>query len=491
MSRREKREKEEQEEKERKQQENRKKKIKTEEPKKESKKESKQKEEKGKSKKKDGIIKRLLKTILKTILILILLIVLLVGSFVAWLGFSNNWDLNKMLRKGAKQVALIATGQTEEDLAKLDPIYCLVMGISTDEDGALLTDTIIVCAYYPRTQQASMLSIPRDTFVGKSKATASGSDKINARYAIDGAEGILKEVEKLIGLDINNYVIVKNQGLIDVVNAIGGVDFDVPIDMDYDDWGQDLHIHLKAGQQKLNGDQAEGLVRFRKNNDNTGYPASYGSDDIGRMKTQREFISETIRQTLRFGNITKINELIQIGFKNIETNLDMDYVMKYAPAAVEFDVAALQETYIEGDTPKYPPNADPSKQLYFFEPYKEKLKKTIQEYFIFKQQEYDAGAEVAALKPENIKIQLLNASGDEAILEDTKKRLEEKGYNIEQTGITTVAKTTKVINRTEKKVEVVDELIDTLGYGNETEGKALSHYDFTIIVGQDMKQIIN
>lgn len=395
-----------------------------------------------------------------------------------------------MLRKGAKQVALIATGQTEEDLENLDPIYCLVLGISTDEDGALLTDTIIVCAYYPRTQQASMLSIPRDTFVGKSKATATGSDKINARYAIGGAEGILNEVEKLTGLEIDNYVIVKNQGLIDVVNTIGGVEFEVPMDMDYDDWGQNLHIHLKAGKQKLNGDQAEGLVRFRKNNDNTGYPSWYGSDDIGRMKTQREFITETIRQTLKFGNIAKINELIQIGFRNIETNLDMDYVMKYAPAAVEFDVSALQATYLEGDTPKYPPNADPSRQLYFFEPYKEKLKKTVQEYFTFKQQEYDAGAEQTTLKPENIKIQLLNASGDETILEDTKKRLEEKGYNIEQTGITTETKTTKIINRTEKKTDVVDELIDTLGYGSEIDGKDSSKYDFTVIIGQDMKQFI-
>ena len=90
----------------------------------------------------------------------------------------------------------------------------------------------------------------------------------------------------------------------------------------------------------------------------------------------------------------------------------------------------------------------------------------------------------------NIKIQLLNASGDEEVFKNTKKRLEEKGYKIESTGTTTIAKTTKVINRTEKKIDVVDELIDTLGYGDESIGEDLSKYDFTIAVGQDMKQYI-
>ena len=78
-----------------------------------------------------------------------------------------------MVRGGAKEVALFITGQTEEDLANLNPLYCLVLGVSTDE-GLLLTDTIMLCAYYPRTQQASILSIPRDTFVGKSESTAGG-----------------------------------------------------------------------------------------------------------------------------------------------------------------------------------------------------------------------------------------------------------------------------------------------------------------------------
>ncbi len=474
MSRREKREQEEKEEKKRKKQ------VK-------ENKNTNQKDKKDK-KKKDGIFKKILKTILKIILIMILLIILLIGCFVGWLGFTNNWDWNKMLKKGAKQVALFATGQTEADLANLKPIYCLVLGISTDE-GIELTDTIMICAYYPRTQQASMLSIPRDTFVGKSEATAGGNDKINARYQVGGINGIISSVNKITGLDINNYVIIRNGGLIELVDAIGGVEFDVPIDMNYDDAGQNLAIHLKKGLQKLNGNQAEGLVRFRHNNDGTSYPIEYGDNDLGRMKTQRLFITETIKQTLKFKNVNKINELIEIAFRNIETNLDMDYVMKYSPAAIEFDVSSIQTEYLPGTPAMFgAPQPGSPEGLSFYRVNKTETKKIIQNLFTFKQEEYDAGAEVSILKPSNIKIQLLNATQDETILETTQKRLEEKGYNIQDVGTTTLAKTTKVINRTEKKEEVVDELIDTLGYGDEAIGKNKQDCDFTIVIGEDMKQ---
>ena len=496
MSRREKREQEEREEKERKKEKKAKKEKKIDNKEKDSKKKEKDnksdkeskkpsKKDTKKEKKKDGIIKRILKTILKVILILLLIIILALGCFIGYLGYTSNWDLNKMLRKGAKQVAMVVTGQTQADIENLDPIYCLVLGVSTDE-GLSLTDTIILCAYYPRTQQASMLSIPRDTFVGKSEATAGGYDKINAQYQAYGIEGTMNSVEKLTGLDINNYVIIKNEGLIELVDAIGGVEFDVPINMDYDDNKQNLHIHLKKGYQKLNGSQAEGLVRFRHNNDGTSYPTEYGDNDIGRMRTQREFITETIKQTLSFGNVTKINELIEIAFNNIETNLEMNYILKYSPAAVEFDVSAIQTAYLPGA----PANFGSPQKLSFYRANKKETQEIIQELFTFKQQEYDSGAEEVSLKPSNIKLQLLNASGDEEVLETTKERLEQKGYNVEVTGTTSIAKTTKVINRTEKKVEVVDELIDTLGYGDEAAGKYKSNYDFTIMIGQDMKQFV-
>lgn len=437
-------------------------------------------------KQKNNMAWRIIKGIFKTILVIILAIILLLACFIAWLGFKYDWNPNRMVRGGAKEIALLVTGQTEADVANLDPIYCLVMGVSTDE-GLLLTDTLIVCAYYPRTQQASMMSIPRDTFVGRSEATANSGEKINAVYAnfnggTRGAERLLEYVEKVAGLEINNYVVVKNEGLIEIIDEIGGIQFNVPINMDYDDWGQDLHIHLKAGMQTIDGPKAEQLLRFRHNNDGTSYPASYGGEDIGRTQTQRDFITETIRQTLQFKNVTKINNLIAIAFKNIETNMDMDYVLKYSPAAVEFNADSIQNSYLPGTPVMY-------NGLSFYKANKTETKKIVDELFTFKQKVSDASAEEGvALSPEYITLQVCNGTGNKQVFEDTIKRLEGKGYNIKSTEVTTIAKTTKVINRANKNIETIDELIDCLGYGDETTGKINPDYDITIIVGQDMLQ---
>lgn len=486
MSRREKREQEELEEKQRKKQEKEeKKKNKKNKKEKENKKEQENKKDKKNKKSSKKEKSSVGKILLKAFLIIILVIILILGCYIGWLGSTCDWQLDKMFKTSAKQVALAITGQTEEDIQNLDPIYCLVLGVSTDE-GLTLTDTIIVCAYYPRTQQASMLSIPRDTFVGRSESTANSTNKINAQYQNDGnVSDMLDAVNNLTGLNIENYVIVKNEGLIQFVDAIGGVEFDVPMDMEYDDAKQNLHIYLSKGRQRLNGEQAEGLLRFRHNNDGTSYPTEYGDNDIGRMRTQREFITETIKQTLKVSNITKINDLIKIAFDNIETNLDMDYVLKYSPAIIDFDASAIQTAYVPGVSEQFGPY-----NLYFYKANKTETQKIVQELFTFKQQEYDSGtAETVSLKPSNIKLQVLNATGDDEILEATVEKLEDKGYNIQETGITTVAKTTKVINRTEKKDDVIDELINTLGYGDISTGQDKANYDFTIVLGQDMKQL--
>ncbi len=444
-------------------------------------KEKKVKNKKKSNKKSKITVGKVFKTIFSVIFILILLGFIFLEGYVIKTGNEHNWESKKMVKEAVKDVALAITGQTEADIANLEPIYCLIVGISTDE-GTTLTDTIIVAAYYPRTQQASMLSIPRDTFVGKSESTAGGYDKINAQYTAGGIQRLLERVNKFTGLNISNYVIVKNEGLIQVVDAIGGVEFNVPIDMDYDDPGQNLHIHLKKGMQRLEGWQAEGLVRFRHNNDNSTYPAEYGDNDIGRMRTQREFIKETAKQTLRVGNISKINELMKIAFDNVETNVDLNYAMKYSPAIIDFDVSAIQSGNLPGKAERFGPQ-----NAWFFKVNEKETKELVKKLFTFKQETYESGEEgVVPLQPENINLKVLNGSGNEKIIKETIKKLEEKGYNVVEEGITTITNSTKVINRTEKKPEVVDELISTLGSGTEVTGNDEGNYDFTIIIGRDL-----
>ena len=273
------------------------------------------------------------------IIIAIITIILLTATGVLGVKIAKNG-------LSLKGMLMTSIGQDEKDIQNLEPFYCLVMGISEDIE-AKLTDTIMLCAYYPNEQKVSMLSIPRDTFIGNSTTNADSYDKINALYQ-KSPERTLEAVRNLTGIDVRNYVVISNNALIDVVDAIGGVYFDVPINMKYDDWGQKLHINLKKGYQLLDGDKAEQLVRFRHNNDGTTYPASYGTQDIGRMRTQREFLKAAAAQILSGNNIFKIDDIMQVLFDNIETNLKMEDIIKYIPSATEFNPENIQAEMLPG-----------------------------------------------------------------------------------------------------------------------------------------------
>src|SRR5699024_3000052 len=108
-------------------------------------------------------------------------------------------------------------------------------------------------------------------------------------------------------------------------------------------------IHLKAGQQHLNSDQAEQLVRFRHNNDLTSYPEEYGDNDTGRMRTQREFIMQVLKQTLKPENIFKIGEILDIANQYVITNIDLDYAKDYIPYAVEFSTDNIVTGVLPGE----------------------------------------------------------------------------------------------------------------------------------------------
>ena len=263
-----------------------------------------------------------------------LFILVIILGIIFGLNVKNNGG-------GIKGVIATILGQNTEKLESLETKYVLILGISKDIN-ASLTDTIMVAAYNPKVQKATIMSISRDTFVGANTFSAKATDKLNSIYAQKGIEGTIKKVNSLTGLDIEDYVIVNNNALIEIVNEIGGVEFDVPIDMEYDDPTQDLHIRLSKGIQVIDGEKAEWLLRFRHNNDGSSYPASYGDNDNGRMKTQREFIKETVKQTLNFKNIFKVKNIVNSIYNNVETSLDKDEILAYVTCVSEFNVDNLK-----------------------------------------------------------------------------------------------------------------------------------------------------
>lgn len=196
-------------------------------------------------------------------------------------------ELNKSKGNPTKAVAGILKN-VANDVTNSEPIYILLLGQNRDL-GQSLTDTIMCLGYSPVKQEAFVISIPRDTFIGKDLTKATPNDKINATYQEKNPEKMVNEVEKILGITIPYYIKIDNTAFIKLVDVLGGVEFDVPIDMNYDDKTQNLHIHLKKGIQMINGEKAEQLLRFRHNNNGTSYPKEYGDNDFGRMKTRKKF----------------------------------------------------------------------------------------------------------------------------------------------------------------------------------------------------------
>lgn len=183
---------------------------------------------------------------------------------------------------------------------------------------------------------------------GKNLSNATPNDKINAIYSDKEPEKLIEKVNELTGLNIEYYAKVDNSALIELVDIIGGVEFDVPIDMNYDDRSQNLHIHLKKGVQIINGEKAEQLLRFRHNNNGTSYPSEYGDNDYGRMKTTRNFILATLQQTLESKTAEEMTEIIKLGFNNVKTNLSLSSILSYLVFATEFDTANLRLEQLPG-----------------------------------------------------------------------------------------------------------------------------------------------
>ncbi len=229
-----------------------------------------------------------------------------------------------------------------------DPIFVLVLGVSEDIS-AQLTDTIMLCGYNPKSQKAIMLSVPRDTFVGKSEATAGGYDKINAQIQTS-ADKTVEKVQLITGVTIDYYVIVRNISLTSIFETIGSVEFDVPINMDYDDPTQDLHIHLKKGKQTLEPDQIEQLLRFRHNNDGSSYPSSYGDNDYGRMRTQRDFIKAVMDQKVSLQNVGNLKDMASTVYTNLQTNMSGYTVLDYVPHALKFKTSDLRTEMLPGQS---------------------------------------------------------------------------------------------------------------------------------------------
>jgi len=429
------------------------------------------------------------KKIGKKVLIFIIIILLL----------GIGWFTYRTIRNGGGLSGMLATvvGHNENTKKDLKEIKVLILGVSTDTD-AELTDTIMIASYNPNTQKANLLSIPRDTFTGKNTKKAVASQKINSLYNINKTpDKTLAAVNELTGLDIKYYVVVKTEALIKLVDAIGGVKFNVPMRMKYTDTSQDLVIDLEEGEQVLDGNKAEQLLRFRHNDPQKGvgmtsYPAEYGDNDFGRMRTQRDFIIATLKQTLKPSNIFKIGQILEIANENVDTNLELSFVKDYIPYAVELDTENITSATLPGTTP----DVSTTNGVSVFVADKKASKELIQSMFYADVTEENEDNTISnnttsistttTQTAEDISIELLNGSGDNSKIEKAKKLLEEAGYNVKKTGKTSSIAQTIITNKKDVTDENLKNIKQVLGKGNiSTNKSSTSLVDVTIIIGKD------
>ena len=211
--------------------------------------------------------------------------------------------------------------ETEVPASHRAGVYNILIA-GTDGDG-YRTDTIIVAHLDENTHEVALMSVPRDTAVMNGNG---GLMKINSVYANgkeEGMERLERRLSSLLGFEMDGYVLVNLDAFVKVVDLVGGVTVNVPQDMYYSDPSQDLLIDLKAGEQKLDGKQAMGLVRFRK---------GYASQDIQRTKVQQEFLKALAKQCLSLENLTaaKLKEYAEIFEENVVTDLSVGNMLYFA-----------------------------------------------------------------------------------------------------------------------------------------------------------------
>ena len=189
----------------------------------------------------------------------------------------------------------------------------LLSGLDDDNGGS---DTNILVAIDTVNGYIYGTSIARD-----SKAIIDGkARKINYAYNKGGTKLLADTISEQLGIPVDYTVSVDLKGFTALVDATGGVDFEVPINMDYDDPIQGLSIHFKKGMQHLSGADALRVVRFRHNSDGTGY----GSEDLGRMQTQQKFLKTVAKKMLSFENlISNPRKYAEIFGQYVDTDLSV------------------------------------------------------------------------------------------------------------------------------------------------------------------------
>ena len=190
--------------------------------------------------------------------------------------------------------------------------YTLLLAGRDEASGC--TDTVLLGRLDTRLHRLDLVSIPRDTLVNLDWPVR----KLNAVYAAavnagqSPGEALRREIRKLCGFTPDCSAVVDLAVFVEAVDLIGGIEFELPQALHYDDAAQDLHIHLDAGLRRLSGEEAMGLVRYR---------ATYLNGDLDRVAVQQRFMDAALAQLLTLGSVPRLPELAELVASHTDTEL--------------------------------------------------------------------------------------------------------------------------------------------------------------------------
>lgn len=227
---------------------------------------------------------------------------------------------------------------TSARIAAKKPISILVLGVDQGLEGRNdkgNSDTIILVTVNPTTKKATMTSIPRDTLteiLGETSSTSYYMFKVNSAYQFGGSSGSVKTVSAMLNVPIDYYVEVNMKALKSLVNALGGVDVNVPFSFSYD-W-----CDFKKGKQHLDGRHAIAYARMR-------YDDPRG--DYGRQLRQRQIIQAVVKKGLSVNGLANYQKLLKVFAKYVKTNLTFGDMTSLA---INYRSAAsnISSGYIQG-----------------------------------------------------------------------------------------------------------------------------------------------
>ncbi|MEG4283510.1 LCP family protein [Microcoleus sp. A006_D1] len=322
---------------------------------------------------------------------------------------------------------------SQGDMAKLNmkmpeltrPVNILVLGLkvlSSDLDGHPdeklgydvwqnsfkgLTDTMLLVRFDPQNKKISVLSIPRDT---RTYVEGRGVVKINEANYYGGPASSAKSVSGLLGgVGIDRYVTVNIQGIKSLVDALGGITINVPKDMKYTDESQHLYIDLKAGKQRLNGEQIVHYLLYR--HDDLG--------DIGRVQRQQTLMRAFVEEQVNVSLLSRMPKILSVIQSHIDTNLSIEELVALAGFATQTDRAGVQMLMVPG---KF---SDPKDyKASFWLPDQNAIETLVAEHFDFGQNTW----KIDNVDSTFLKVAIQDSTGDRSAVEDFVRTLTRAGY---------------------------------------------------------------